>query len=341
MRNKWLLGILSAALVAAGACSDAADQEPVVEGTRVEAEDLPAPVCTLTGRSIPKKVDVERPAVAVKIENSPAARPQSGLERADLVFEEIVEGGITRFMAIYHCGSSAKAGPVRSARFDDPKIAIPFTRILAYSGANSIVESELNARGIVALDEDTAGDALFRDPPGSFDVHSLFADTDALRKLKPRLKPPTDKILSFGAIAGKSSKARSVTMNFTSSNPIEYRWKGGAWKRFEAGTAFLTAAGGQIAVPNVLVQEVDVNHSDKIRDVAGNPSPDIELVGVGRAFLFRDGRVVKGQWEISKEGGRPRYTTKKGDRLTFAEGPIWIELVPSDDGEVKGTFSYK
>ena len=334
-----------AAVLLAGCSSD----EPSVTGrgalpeTSVPPSPEPDPECPLTGEDPPANVDVSRPAVAIKIENAPQARPQSGLEEADVVFEEIVEGGITRFMAIYHCGKSNKAGPVRSARFDDPKIVTPFTRLLAFSGANSIVERELKARRLVSLHEENTANQLYRVPAGVLELHNLFADTEKLRKIAVQRKvgPPLQDIFIFGELPAKAKKARSVSMNFKTSNTIEYRWEGGAWKRYEAGVPFLTAAGEQISVPNVLIQEVDVSHSNKIVDVAGNPSPDISLVGKGRVLLFRDGKVIKGKWLNPDDGGVPAYQTKKGETLTFAPGAVWVELVPSNKGTVKGSFSFR
>lgn len=343
-RRRVSLAGLVALLVLAACSSDEPSQPDEAGEAAAEASPSPQPEakCPLTGEDPPGKVDVTRPAVAVKIENSPQARPQSGLESADVVFEEIVEGGITRFMAIYHCGSSKQAGPVRSARFDDPKIVTPFTRVLAYSGANAIVERELKARRLVFLDEDNTTDELFRVPEGVLELHNLFADSEALRKLavKRKVGPPLENIFAFGELPAKAKKARSVSVNFTGSNTIEYRWEGGSWKRYEAGSPFLTATGEQIAVPNVLIQEVDISHSEKIVDVAGNPSPDISLVGKGRLFLFRDGKVIKGTWLNPDDGGVPAFQTRQGETMTFAPGPIWVELVPSAKGTVKGSFSF-
>ena len=259
------------------------------------------------------------------------------------MFEEVVEGGITRFMAIYHCGSSKQAGPVRSARFDDPKIVTPFTRILAFSGANSIVERELKARRLVPLDEDNTTDELFRVPEGVLELHNLFANSEGLRRIAVQRKvgPPLENIFTFGELPKKAKKARSVSVNFTASNTIEYRWQGGLWKRYEAGAPFVSVTGTQIAVPNVLVQEVDVSNSTTIFDVAGNPSPDISLIGKGRLLLFRDGKVIKGTWLNPEDGGVPAYQTKQGETLTFAPGPVWVELVPSSKGSVKGSFSFR
>jgi hypothetical protein len=279
----------------------------------------------------------------VKIENSPEARPQSGLEAADLVFEERVEGGITRFLVIFHCGSTRKAGPVRSGRFDDPKLAKPFTRMLVASGSNSIVEREMNKQGMVYLDE-LATDGLYRDPPGVLDIHSLFANVTSLRKeaVKRKLKAPRADAFEFGDLPEDAKNAKRVVINFVDSNSVEYRWRGGAWKRYEGGSPFMAASGKPIAVPNVLIQQVRVDDSDTIVDSAGNPSPDIELVNSrGRLLLFRNGKMVKGRWKMGKVGAPIDYRDGNGKPLAFAQGPIWVELVPNQKGEVKGKVSFK
>lgn len=338
MRGRRLPALLLAAGLVLAACSGD-DPEPVAQAS--PSEPPPPPVCPLTGEA-PGGVDFERPAVAVKIENSPAARPQSGLERADVVVEEIVEGGITRFMAIYHCDDAKKVGPVRSARFDDPKIANPFTRVLAYSGSNSIVERELNKQKMIALNELNEVDSFFRVPPGVFEIHNLYADTTKLRAVvrKRELDPPRP-VFEFGELGGRARRARSIDVSFNNSSSIEYRWRKGSWQRFEAGAPFQTAAGKQIAVENVLVQEVEVNPSPTIVDSANNPSPDIALIGKGRAFLFRDGKVIRGRWRTKKQGAAPVFTTRSGKPMVFAPGEIWIELVPSKKGAWKGAISFK
>jgi hypothetical protein len=331
-------------LVVTAACSG--DDEPPAPPPAAVVTPSPTPTpettCPLTGQDPRGGVDIGRSAIAIKVEDSPEARPQSGLEHADLVFEEIVEGGITRFMAIFHCDDATKIGPVRSARFDDPKIAKPFTKILIYSGANAIVQGELEHRKMLAFEEmDISGSALYRDPPGSLEVHSLFANSQEIRKLRfaKRARPP-ERIFEFGPIDANAKKARSVRVNFTAGNTIEWRWQGNSWRRFEAGQPFFSGTGDQIAVPNVLIQEVEVDHSCCIRDVAGNPSPDIKLEGTGKALLFRDGKVIKGTWSISSRKEAPVFETKSGEPLVFAPGSIWVELVPSKTGEVKGGIDF-
>lgn len=300
----------------------------------------PEPTCPLTGLEPRAGVDLERPAVAVKIENAPEARPQSGLERADLVFEEVVEGGITRFMAIFHCGSSKDAGPIRSARFDDPKIARPFTRVIAYSGSNGLVNRELERRNFITLNELNQRSAFFRVPPGVILVHNLFVRTEPLRtdERSRKVEPPRDDVFTFGDLPAGARKARRVSLHFTASIEVSYRWKGGAWKRFEGG-AFMARSGKQIAVPNVLVQQVKVHNSKRLVDSAGNPSPKLDLKHGGKALLFRDGSVIKGTWKA--KNGRFVYKRRSGEDFVFAPGPIWVELVPSKSGEVKGSITYR
>ena len=339
-RRSVLLAALMAIALLGAACSSDDPASNVEAEPTASPTPTPDPTCPLTGQDPPAKVKLDRPAIAVKVENDPASRPQSGLERADVVFEERVEGGITRFMAIFHCGDADVVGSVRSGRFDDPKLALPFTRLIAASGSNQTVTNEMIARGILYLTESTT-DGLFRDSSLGSGVHGLFANTKILRKaaVKEDLNPPKEGIFTFGEIANKAKKAVTVSMNFTPSNTIEYRWENNGWARYEAGAPFMTRAGAQLSVPNVLVQFVQVDNGP-IVDVAGNPSTELTMMGTGKVLLFRDGKVIKGTWEIKKDGGAPIFTDKTGEPLVFAEGPVWIELIPNKDGEIVGSVAF-
>lgn len=299
--------------------------------------------CPLSGLEPRREATLERPAVAVKIENSTVAYPLAGLERAEVVFEELVEGGATRFMALYHCTDASKAGPVRSARMIDPAIMTPLTRILGYSGENDHVQRALESAEIVRLDEDSGGAGLVRiERPGISFEHTLYANTSLLRRLgrKSYAEPPPDDIFEFGDIEGSTRKASEVTINFSAAGTLRYVWSEDGWLRFEGDEPFVDEAGAQITVTNVLIQEHDVNLSS-ITDVAGNPSIEIaDVTGEGRAVLFRDGRAIKGRWIREEQDEAVRFVTKSGETMIFAPGSIWIHLVPSSRGEVKGSFSF-
>lgn len=316
------------------------DKIPLV-GDVLEPE--PA-VCPLSGLEPAREALLERPAVAVKIENAAVAYPLSGLEDAEVVFEELVEGGVTRFMAVYHCTDSDKAGPVRSARTVDPAIMTPLTKILAFSGANAGVFAELDEAGIVQIEENTSGGALERiDRPGLAFEHTLYARTADLRKLgkKGHSEPPPGETFSFGEIEGKARKASAVTLNFSSATTVSYEWDGEAWLRSQNGAPFMAESGEQIAVKNVLIEEHDIVASG-LTDVAGNQSVEIEdVTGQGRAVLFRDGRMLRGSWTRESIEGAVEFTTKTGEEFRFAPGTIWIHLVPSGTGELKGSYSFE
>ncbi len=337
-------GILLTALLTFSACSG--DEPPAApEALPSVAEEAPPAVCPLTGLDPASGVDTAQAAIAVKIENNPVAYPLSGLQDADIVYEEEVEGGATRFMAIYHCTDTKKAGPVRSARTVDPAIMSPITRLLAAAGGNTIVLKALKKGDISLISEVTAGKAMRRiDRPGIASEHTLYGDTAALRTkgTKDFSEPPPNDIFKFGEVQDSAKKARSVTINFSGSRPIEYRWKGGGWTRYEAGEPFVVEGGKTIKVDNVLVESHTINYADGIVDIAGNKSVEIaDVTGSGPAVLFRDGQAIVGRWTRESRESRAVFETKSGDEMVLKAGTTWVELVPNQKGEVKGSYSFK
>jgi hypothetical protein len=310
------------------------------------ASVLEPATCPLTGQEPRDESALDRPAVAIKVENAAVAYPLSGLENADIVYEEAVEGGITRFMAIYHCGGTSKAGPVRSARLVDAAIMTPTTRILAFSGANQPVLQALKKADIVMVQEGEAGPAMQRIPrEGITSEHTLYADAGKLRRVAADRfsdAPPGDSY-DFGDLPEDGARrARRVTINFSGATEISYVWSDGAWLRSQAGEPFMAESGEQISVDNVLIEEHEVNFSESIVDAAGNPSVEIDdVTGSGRAVLFRDGRAVRGRWIRESVEDAVRFETRSGDTMALDPGTTWIHLVPSDKGEVKGSFSFE
>jgi Protein of unknown function (DUF3048) N-terminal domain/Protein of unknown function (DUF3048) C-terminal domain len=343
MPAQWRAAAIGAGVLvaAAGAFFLLASRDSGVPGL---GRVLGAKTCPLTGVEPDNESLLDRPALAVKVENAAVAYPLSGLEKADVVFEEAVEGGITRFMAIYHCRNTAKAGPVRSARLIDPAIMTPTTRLLAFSGGNRPVLEALRKAGIVMIQESDAGGGMRRIArEGVTSEHTLYADTAALRRLGSKKfdDSPPEGAFEFGDAAGASKRARRVTINFSGATQITYDYKGGRWLRSQNGARFMSSSGDRIGVDNVLVEVHEVVFSKTIVDVAGNPSVEIaDPTGSGRAVLFRDGRAIRGRWVRPSIKEAVRFETRAGDAMTFKPGTIWVELVPSGKGDVKGSFSY-
>jgi hypothetical protein len=317
---------------------DKAGELPIVGGL---VEDTR---CPLTNRKPARDALAERPAVAVKVENNPVAYPLSGLERAEVVYEEPVEGGLTRFMAIYHCTDADKIGPVRSARAIDPAIMNPYTLILAAAGGNDIVREALAEEDVVLIDEDGAGDAMVRIERAGIGIeHTLYANSTALRKAGRREfdDAPVDDIFAFGELKGRAARATTINITFSAGASATYEWNGDAWARSDNGTPTLAENGDQLTADNVLIEEHTINFSE-VGDVLGAPSPEIEdVTGSGRAVLFRNGRAVAGRWVRDAVEDPVRFETRAGDEMVLAPGRTWIALVPDDRGDVKGSFSYE
>ncbi|HVM35798.1 MAG TPA: DUF3048 domain-containing protein [Actinomycetota bacterium] len=341
--RKWCAAAAGALLVLA-ACSGGDDQPAPDQEAASEATPPPAPECPLSGVEPTNTKVLARPAVAVKIENNPVAYPLSGLEEAEVVYEELVEGGQTRFMAIYHCSDSSKAGPVRSSRQVDPAIMMPITRILAAAGGNDIVRDFLDDAGVVLIDEDSAGEAMQRIPRTGISLeHTLYGDTKLLRKLgaKEYRSPPPEDTFLFGELPAKSRRARTVSVEFSPEVTVDYEWAQGKWLRSDRGAPLTSESGQQIGVDNLIIEEHTVVNSRKIVDVAGNPSIEIiDVTGSGRALVFRDGRVIKAMWTRENPKDRVVYRTKDGDEIALKPGTTWVELVPNQKGELKGQVTF-
>ena len=312
-------------------------------GGVLDALDPDPPMCPLSGVEPRREALVERPAVAVKIENSSIAYPLRGLDRAEIVYEELVEGGITRFLAMYHCTDAEFAGPIRSARVVDPAIMTPTTYILAFSGANQHVFSRLDEAGIVQIEENNAGDAMQRVENGLSFEHTLFANTAKLRKLgrKSYSEPPPEGVYEFGDLPeGRFKRANEITIEFSGMTTVSYTYDSGRYYRYQGGEPFMSDTGDQIAVDNVLLEIHAVNFSGDV-DVAGTAGTEIaDVTGSGKAVLFRDGRAIRGQWVRDAIEDPVRFETKDGEVMVLKTGTTWIHLVPNSQGEVKGSFDF-
>jgi hypothetical protein len=300
--------------------------------------------CPLSGVKPTSKSLLTRPALAVKVENNPDAYPLSGIDKAEIVNEELVEGGLTRFMAIFDCTDADPVGPVRSSREIDPAIMEPTTRILGAAGGNAQVRKVLDKYHVDLIDEPHAGTAMFRrSRPGYSTEHTLYANTAKLRKLgeKKWKNPPPQGLYSFGPPPkGKFKKATHISLNFSQAEKIQYTYRGGKYLRSDYGSPLTMESGKQIAPNNVLIEEHTYDLS-KITDIAGVHSTSIkDPTGKGTAVLFRDGRVYKGTWQRPSISAPVKFKLASGKEMTLHTGKTFIELLPNHKGQLKGSYSY-
>ncbi|WP_189747898.1 DUF3048 domain-containing protein [Streptomyces tendae] len=271
----------------------------------------------------PSAAPASGPVLAVKVDNVREARPQTGLEAADVVYAEPVEAGLSRLMAIYATELPASVGPVRSARESDLELLGQFDRpVLAFSGAQSKLLPLIDKAPLRA------------EPPGEdSDAYVRAADRQAPHNLYLRpgellRKPSGGAALTTGFTYGKApagGRAESTrTVRYPSAS-FTFTWSGSRdrWLVSMDGSPARTADGGRLAPATVVVQHVKVRESD-FRDFRGSNSPYVESVGSGEAEVLRDGRAYDATWKRGAAADGTTFTTGDGKPLNFAEGQVWV-----------------
>jgi len=295
----------------------------------------PPPTCPLTGTPAPGGRVPRRPALAIKVENAPEARPQTGLDRADVVYEEPVEGGLTRFIAIFQCHDASRVGPVRSGRMEDPDVLVQYGRpVMGFAGGANPVKKAIDRSGVVDANYLVAPKAYVRDD-ARLAPHNLYTTTAALWKAGAKIAKSHGAaprpVFSYAAeVAGKSRRVAEVHVPYSGYSDVYWRWsaKQGEWLRSHGTVPHMLTDGSQVAATNVVVLEVRVGTSS-IVDAAGNPSPRVTLTGRGKAMVFRDGRMIAGRWSRPSLPDLTELTSRSGDAIALAPGTTWVELVPT------------
>jgi hypothetical protein len=285
-------------------------------------------VAPLTGLPYPKRLLKSRSALAIKIDNTPQAQPQYGVNDADVVYEEIVEGGITRLAAIFNSKVPKIVGPVRSVRRTDREIVFPIGGIFAFSGGAEYAVRSIQTAPVKLYDEANSGDAMFRDPNRVI-PHNLFAYAQLLmdKDGKPRPPPPLFTYLSSGE-QFHGPKVSSFTVNFEAGYAVTYNWdtKSKSWDRSIFGAPDVTATGQRVSPTNVIVMTVNYVGGVGVIDSYA------QLIGTGSVEVFSDGRVERGTWSRANLRHRAIYTNLQGKIVNLTPGQTWVELLATGEG---------
>ncbi|NNN01743.1 MAG: DUF3048 domain-containing protein [Acidimicrobiaceae bacterium] len=284
-----------------------------------------SPVAPLSGLADPSGVSLTRPALSIKIENTPEALPQWGVDQADVVYEEIVNGGITRLLAIFNSHAPSKVGPVRSVRPTDTQILWPLGGIFAYSGgAAYAIASISTVPSLKLIDESSAGAAMFRDPT-RYAPHNLYAVAPSLFAFPAKPTPPPP-LFTYrqGALTLASSVVKSFVVPFPSIYPVTWTWDTTtlSWDRTLFASPDVTGTNVRESPKNVIVMWV--NYVNGI----GTMSSYADLQGSGPAAIFTDGREVHAQWSRGPlKSDVVQYRTASGARVALSPGQTWVELL--------------
>jgi hypothetical protein len=269
---------------------------------------------------------------AVKIDNVEAARPHTALDKADIVYIEQVEGGLSRLLAVYASDFPSTIGPVRSARESDMELLRQFREpALFYSGVQSALQSKIESAPLKALPPGSLTEAYTRhsDRPAPHNLY-LRPRRAASAKATAEVGAPRDIGFRFGSApsGGRKTKERSVKYQAAS---FDFNWSAdkGRWLVSMDGQPARLVGGGQVGAATVVVQYVNVR-SSKYHDRGGSVTPYTETVGKGRALVLRDGKEYEARWSRPSASGGTTFTDKDGKRMPFARGPVWVALAPRE-----------
>jgi hypothetical protein len=334
-RHPFALTAATAVAVAAlvlSACSS--DPEPRKSTARDTSSPSPSASTTPPPPPEPSVLSgrmgrPDGPVYAVKIDNTAKSHPQQGLSKADVVYVEQVEGGVTRLAAIYSSTYPSYVGPVRSARITDIELFKQFGKVgLIYSGSQTRLFDNLRAAplGLVSFDQDRTGYRRAPDRPQPYDVIGDFAQ---LRKRAGKVDPPATPGYTFGEAPAGGKKAKAFTARYPSAR-VSGTWapKAGRWHLSMDGVPARAAEGGRLGPTTFIVQFATVRAS-VYHDVNGANTPITDTVGRGKALIFRDGQVFEGAWE-RKFAGRPTSYTIGGEPAVLAPGQVWVALLGRD-----------
>lgn len=278
-----------------------------------------------------------RHPVAVMIENSPDARPQTGLVNADVVYEAVTEGGITRFMGIFSQDYPAKAGPVRSARSYFIDWLSDYDAFYAHAGGSPTAIARISQFGI--KDYPHNNDSYHREPrAGVASEHTLFVDVSKIYKFGMEKKgwPATfdTKPWLFKDPTATPTDSGPLTINF-SSGSFKVVWKfdkiANEYSRELAGLAHKDAlTGAQIKAKTIIVINVSHSSNPAYKGTGKESEWNMSTIGTGAASVFVDGTQVKGTWKKPSRTDRLRFYDEAGKEIELNRGKIWIEVVPQE-----------
>jgi len=337
-RVRWLLaGLAAGALALAGCSSTPTTRKDAPTTTTSTHPAQAAPDCPLTGAPVPGGGSVpQRPALAVKVDNYTTARPQSGLEKADIVFEEPVEGGITRYVAVFQCQEATLVGPIRSARNIDIGILGQLGKpILAHVGGIPPVLANIEASPLVNLDIGAHG-TVIQHVPGRVAPYDTYSSTAALWGVFPTDTTIPAPLFSYSPTAPTGpnvTPVASIAIPFSGTSNVVWKFdpKIDAFQRYYGSTPDVLSDGVQNSAANVIVQFVQITYGPWVENSTGGLEVQANLYtnASGPALVFRSGVEIPADWARSSLGQPTQFTTTAGQPIAMQPGQTWVELVPN------------
>lgn len=296
---------------------------------------LPTTNCPLTDTAAPGNVVPSRPALAVKIGNEPiGARPQSGLNEADVVFDTPAEGFIMRYIAVYQCQNAPEIGPTRSLRWVDSRLVNQFGHpILAFAGGinpdvNEVMGlSTLTPANLLEGAQGAAHRTTDRQPPDN-----LYTSTSALYGLFPNLTTPPSPIFTYSTTPPAGGvKIRAFRIFFSQGTEVLWEWKPSQnlfVHTYARNVDHDASTGAPVTATNIAVISAKYTIGPYLESPGGSGDIESQVTGSGPGYVLRNGEAIKVTW--SRKIGADPFTFKNssGQIVSMAPGRTWVEIVP-------------
>ena len=329
--TRLLAALLAASSLLLAACGGGSDSDG--GGDAAETTTTTAPTfAPLTGVLLSDPSIAQRPAVVVKVDNSPDGRPQTGIDKADVIVEEKVEGSVTRLLSAFHSEDAPEVGPVRSVRSTDVNIVSAIGGVFAYSGGIAPFVELIKKAPVVSLSEDGKSSA-FQQKKGKRRPYATYTSTAALReaagdgaKAPPKLfdmLPPGGQFNPPGVAPATHAK---VVFGPRTFGDWDFDAATGLWLRSSNGTAHTVEGGGRLAFTNVIIQRTEYKGTPYV-DPSGSPVDEAVVVGSGEAWILSQGKQVKATWTKSAPNAVTTYAVN-GAPVQLPPGRTWVSLPP-------------
>jgi len=338
------LGVLAAAVAVVAAMSAGGshpERSRVAPAKAIPAPNVAAPTtppttappvrCPLSGVPAPDGVVPQRPALAIKVDNYRSARPQSGLNNADIVFEEPVEGDTTRLVAVFQCEDADAVGDIRSARAVDAPLLDQLSRpLFVHVGGIAPVLSLIRQANVIDEGVDAKGYPV-ENPPGRLAPYDTYVSTATAWGLRTDDTQPPAPIFTYSATPPPGRPVATVHIPFSATNDATWTWDptGRQWALSYSGVPATLANGGQIRATNVVVEVVKVTYGPWTEDGRLGLEVQSQLTGTGPLVVFRDGLEAAGTWQHASMSEPTRLLALDGTVIALQPGETWIEIVPS------------
>jgi hypothetical protein len=290
--------------------------------------------CPLTDLQAPFNTVPRRPALLVKIGNEPGrARPQSGLNEADIVYDTPAEGFIMRYMAVYQCGDANAIGPMRSVRWVDYHLSPQFGQsILAFAGGidpnvNAVASmSSLYGANVLGAQSSAGYRTSDRSPPDN-----LFASTGNLYSLfRSATTPPAPVFNYSGSLPPGASPAASAALGFSGGTDVVWLWQPASrmWLHTYAGIPDVDRlTGAPVTTKNIVVQVVHYTIGPYVESTGGTGDVQSQTTGTGIGWVLRDGGVIPVTWSRPSDTAKTTFIAANGRPVGLAPGRTWVELM--------------